>query len=136
MVRETTAMTTTLQNYMGCVKGIFSHMENVTKKAVDDSERVQLRSLNLKFGVPDGTIQPGKNLYPTLPSHYVGVCNKGSRYLYQLPTDQQAMLVACCLVAHRGTAQKLPPAHAKTHVNSGLQFGDSGFRPLGSFRTL
>ena len=136
MLRETNSMTDTLQKYMSCVQGIFSHLENVTNRAVDDSEKVQLRTLNMKFGVPDGTIQPGKNLYPTLPSHYVGVCNKGSRYLYKLPSDQQAMLIACCIVAHRGTASKMPPSHAKSNVNSGLLFGDNGFRPLGSFRTL
>ena len=136
MMKETTAMTTTLQRYMSCVQGVFTHLENVTKRAVDDADKVQLRALNLQFGVPDGTIQPGRNLYPTIPSHYVGVCNKGSRHLYNLPPDQQAMLIACCVVAHRGTASKLPPAHAKTNVNAGLQFGDSGFRPLGSFRTL
>ena len=129
-------MGNTMRKYMECVQGIFSHMEHVTQRSVDDIERVEMRSLNQKYGVPDGTLKLGRNMYPTLPTNYVGLCNKGSRYLYKLPLDQQAMLVACCIVSHRGTAQKLPPAHAKTYVNTGLQFGDSGFRPLGSFRTL
>ena len=136
MMKEADTIGHTMRKYVECVQGVFSHMEHVTQRGVEDVDRVELRSLNQKFGVPDGTLKLGRNMYPTLPTNFVGVCNKGSRYLYKLPLDQQAMLIACCVVSHRGTAQKIPPAHAKTYSNTGLQFGDSGFRPLGSFRTL
>ena len=121
---------------MDCVSGVFCHLDHVTKRSVDDSDKVEMRALNLKYGVPDGTVRLGRNMYPTLPTNYVHLCNKGSRYLYELPLDQQAMLIACCVVSHRGTVQKIPVSHSKPYMNSGIQFGDSGFRPLGSFRTL
>ena len=110
-------------------------MENVTEAACSQSEKVGLRLLNEKFGLPSGTIEPGKNLYPTIPSEYIGTCRFGINHLHTLPPDVQAMLIACVIVSHRATRHKIPPAYGRP-FNVGLQFGSVGFKPLSSFRTL
>ena len=135
MRADTAQLSTTLNNYMGAVAGIFSHMDKIAHRAVLDSEKVQLKALNLKYGLPENKVIPEKNTYPTIPSSYITNCSFGSRYLYNLPLDQQSMMIACALVVARASRSKIPPPHGKA-VNSGLLFGDSGFKPLGSFRTL
>lgn len=84
MLHEAELMTGTMRKYMECVQGVFNHMDHVTQKGVEDVGRVELRSLNEKYGVPDGTLRLSRNMYPTIPTNYVGLCNKGSRYLYNL----------------------------------------------------
>ena len=135
MCSDTAKLTNTLRDYMGAVTGIFSHMDKIAHRAVLDSEKVQLRALNLKYGLPERSVVPDKNTYPTIPTSYITNCSFGSRYLYNLPLDQQSMIIACALVVARACRSKIPPPHGKA-VNSGLLFGDTGFKPLGSFRTL
>ena len=110
-------------------------MENVTNVACADAEKVGLRMLNQRFGLPEGTLKPSKNLYPTIPSAYVDVCKMGANHLHSLPPDVQAMLIACLIVSHNAFKHKIPPAYGKP-FNSGVQFGELGFKPLSSFRTL
>ena len=124
-----------LRDYLKGVNDIFGHMGNVVDTAVADADRVHLRTLNQKFGLPDGTIALGKNVYPTIPSDFPGTCNKGKNYLHKLPIDVQSMLVACVMVSHRGTAQRIPPPHGRA-LNAGVQFGELGFKGLPSYRTL
>ena len=110
-------------------------METVTDAACADAEKVSLRLLNLKYGLPPGFVEPHKHLYPTIPSSYVGVCNLGSNHLYNSPADVQAMLVACLVVAHNAHRTKIPPAYGRP-VNHGVQFGEPGFKALSSYKTL
>ena len=124
-----------LRAYLDNVNHMFGHMGNVLDTAVSDSEKVNLRTLNQKFGLPDGTINLNKNVYPTIPSEFPATCNKGSDYLHKLPVDVQSMLIACTLVSHRGTAHRLPASYARA-FNQGVQFGELGFKGLPSYRTL
>ena len=135
LVEHSQKTTTALQTYVEGVNAMFGHMDIVVDAAVTDSEKVQMRTLNQKYGLPPGTIAPGKNLYPTIPSEYVGTCNKGDNYLHTLPLDVQSMLVACVVVSQKGTAQKIPTSHGRA-FNQGMQFGELGFKSLSSFRTL
>ena len=114
---------------------MFGHMGNVIDTAVADSDKVHLRILNQKFGLPDGTISLSKNVYPTIPSDFPSTCNKGQNYLHKLPIDVQSMMIACVLVSHRGTAQRIPMSHARA-FNQGVQYGELSFKGLPSYRTL
>ena len=110
-------------------------IQNVTKASLADAERVHVRTLNAKYGCPEGVVHPGKNMFPTVPSYYVTVCNKGPRYLYHLPVDEQARLICCLLISHRSVSQVQSNPYCKMY-NNGLQYGDLGFKTLSSFRTL
>ena len=107
----------------------------MTEAACADSERVSLRFLNQKYGLPVNTVGLTKNLYPTIPTEYVNNCKMGVNFLHSLPIDVQSMLIACIIVSHRATKSKIPPIYGKP-FNHGVSYGDVGFKPLASFRTL
>ena len=103
---------------------------------VQDADKVATRSLNLRYGLPVNSVDTSDKLYPTIPTEMVRRCKKPAGHLGKLPFDQQAIMVAAAFVMYKSTLQK-SGRHFGTSMNPGtLLFGDPGYRPLTSFKTL
>ena len=94
-----------------------------------------LRTLNVRFGLPAETIKDSSKLYPTIPTELIKSCRKSPGHLGKMPLDQQTQLIASAYVMCKATKQAMSPHFGSVVNPNGVMFGDSGFRPLNSFKT-
>ena len=109
--------------------------QKVITAGVNDSEKVALRTLNSKYGLPESTDFDSSKLYPTIPTKAIKSCRKGIGHLSKLPLDQQSCLVAAAYVMCKADAQT-QNRHFGANINPcGILYGDAGYRGLNSFKT-
>ena len=102
---------------------------------VRDTDKVAMRTLNQKFGLPLNTIRDTSNMFPTIPTEFIRSCSKKGANFKKLPLDQQSVLVATVYVMCRASRQAQNKNFGGTVNPGGVIYGDPGYRPLSSFKT-
>ena len=102
---------------------------------VNDSENVALKTLNTRYGLPAEAVKDASKLYPTIPTEFVKKCRKPAGHLGKLPLDQQSCLVAAAYVMCKASNQAKSRHFSVDSNQSGVLFGDPGYRGLNSFKT-
>ena len=102
---------------------------------MNDSEKVALKTLNTRYGLPADSVKDATKLYPTIPTEFVKKCRKPAGHLGKLPLDQQSCLVAAAYVMCKATNQAKSRHFSVVQNPSGVLFGDPGYRGLNSYKT-